>query len=75
MKPGQLVTCEDLAAEGFIACGLTTSADASGGEDTRCVDAWDWDVDHLVLYSDSDHPGWYRAFNTRCGICFHVMFL
>lgn len=72
MKSFQLVTCGGSTALGLIACA---SSEVTHREDAPCIAAWDWDVHHLVLYRDADHPGWYVAFNTRLGISFHVMFL
>lgn len=75
MKPFGLVTCDGSAAEGLIACGSAISAESSYAENAASIYDWDWDVDHLVLYRDPLHSGWYLAFNTRLGTCFRIMFL
>jgi len=36
---------------------------------------WNWDVDEIVLYEDSDHIGWYLVYDVRLGTYIHVMFM
>lgn len=72
MKSLRLAMCSDSTTLGLIACA---SSEVMHREDVPCIPGPDWDIDHLVLYRDANHPGWYIAFNTRLGSCFHVMFL
>ena len=37
----------------------------------RCRD-WRWDRDHVYVYDDDAHPGWYLLFNARLGRYVHV---
>jgi len=37
----------------------------------RCRD-WEWDRDHVYVYDDDHHPGWYLLFNARLGRYVHV---
>jgi hypothetical protein len=39
-----------------------------------CAD-WNWNDDDIILYDDSDDPGWYLAYDVRLGTYCHVMYL
>jgi len=39
-----------------------------------CGDWW-WDRDDIILYLDTDHDGYYLAYNVRLGTYCHVLFL
>lgn len=36
---------------------------------------WNWGNDNVVIYPDTNHDGWYLAYNTRLGSYTHVRFL
>jgi hypothetical protein len=75
MKSVRLAACGDTNAEALIAYSCAADAEGTQPGDASGTTAWDWDLDHLVLYKDGENPGWYIAFNTRFGTCFHLMFL
>ncbi|HEY2857040.1 MAG TPA: hypothetical protein VGJ21_01325 [Terracidiphilus sp.] len=73
MKSLRLITNDGATALGLIAYAATGSAEEEPQKDEYFLSAWD--LDHIVLYNDPIHSGWYLAFNTQLGACFHVMFL
>jgi hypothetical protein len=36
---------------------------------------WDWNRDDVVVYDDTDHAGFYLAYNVRLGTYVHAEFL
>ena len=75
MKPFRLAACGDANAEALIAYGCAADVEGAQAGEASGAAAWDWDLEHLVLYKDDENPGWYLAFDTRFGTCFHLMFL
>ena len=75
MKSVRLAAYGHSNTEALITYGCAPDGDAAQTGDLPSAAAWDWDLDHLVLYQDPKNPGWYMAFNTHQGTCFHLMFL
>lgn len=75
MKPHRLETHGEENSQALIAYRCASGAEAAQPGNMLGTESLDWDADHLVLYKDGENAGWYIAFNTRLGTCFHLMFL
>jgi hypothetical protein len=47
---------------------------AVGSADYAFCNDWLWDRDQIVIYQDTDHDGWYLAYNVRLGTYLHVTY-